>query len=320
MTEQTKARDISAGVATMGRQQLHQGSLGGLHLAQGPVQPLRPRGAHHRGGEQHTRADGPAQQQGIPRTQGTLGPMAGGGGEAIDGEGEPEASAIATLQGVPPQQARAQGVQHGAHAGEGVQKQFLLQGGGGYGQGDHHLGALDIGATGPKIAAGMERGEASVEPGVAHKGGKAIHALQQALAAGKSARHGGVLRRGRRLVGALHGGQPGQGGPQGLGGELGGTAAAGHGGLLGAGHRPQGGEAVQKALVELVFPAPEQEAGAKGEGPPKGQGPRGAAEEAAISQQLECQPLGAPGPERAPLKGAAEIGGKRGGRTHGPHP
>ena len=67
-----------------------------------------------------------------------------------------------------------------AQTREGLAEEPLLHPSIRPGQGDHRLGALHSGSTGPEVGAGMQGGEATVEPGVTHQGGEAIHALQDA--------------------------------------------------------------------------------------------------------------------------------------------
>ena len=132
----------------------------------------------------------------------------------------------------------------------------------------------------------MEGGETGVEPGIAHQGRKAIHALQQGLAVGSYAHHCRIRRRPAQAC-LL------QGCCQGCGGKLGPAAVAGHG--IGLAHGLELGKALHEAQINGLLPAPEQFAGSPCERPPEGNGLRPAADCSAIAEELQGPGLGAPG-------------------------
>ena len=132
----------------------------------------------------------------------------------------------------------------------------------------------------------MESGETGVEPGIAHQGRKAIHALQQGFAVGSSAHHGRILRRPAQAC-LL------QGCCQGCGRKFGPAAVAGHG--VASIHCLEPGKALHEALINGLLPAPEPFAGSPCERPPEGNGPRPAANCTAIAEKLQSPGLGAPG-------------------------
>ena len=198
VAEQSEAGDIRAGVAAKGAQQFHQRRLAPLHRFEGRIDPARLGHAGRGGGEQHPAAEGPAEQKRIARPQGALAPVALRRGEAIHRERQAEARPIATLQGMATNQACPERIEHRAHPRQGLQQQFLLQRWRRLRQGHQGLHARHRRATGPEIAAGMQGGEACVEPGVGHQGRKAINALEQQGAIRNGRHHGGVLGRGRR--------------------------------------------------------------------------------------------------------------------------
>ena len=76
-------------------------------------------------------------------------------------------------------QPRPERLEHRAHTGQALHQLLLLQLRRGLGHGHQRLHAVHPGAAGPQIAAGVQGGEAGVEPGVLHQGGEAIDALQQ---------------------------------------------------------------------------------------------------------------------------------------------
>ena len=129
----------------------------------------------------------------------------------------------------------------------------------------------------------MEGGETGVEPGIAHQGRKAIHALQQGLAVGSYAHHGRIRRRAAQTC-LL------QGCCQGCGGKFGSAAVAGHGcavfHCLPVAHGLEPGKALHEALINGLLPAPEQFAGSPCERPPEGNGLGPAADRTTITEKL----------------------------------
>ena len=266
VTEQAKARDVRAGTATVRLQQLHQGSLVLLHRLQGGVDPLGLGEPGHRRRKQHPGANGPGQDQNLAVLQGALGPVALRGDRSIDAQAQTQAGAIASLQGVTTQQRHPEGIEHRAHAGQGLKEQLLLQGRGRLRQGDQGLHALQLGTTGPEVAAGMQGRQPRIQPGVIHQGRKAIEALQQQRPTGAGRQHRRILR--RRTTGLRL--QPGQGALQRIRGDLGGTAPAGH--RLPARHGRAARKPLHEAPINALFPAPEQAGGSEGPGPVEGDG------------------------------------------------
>ena len=255
--------------------------------------------------------------------------MAPGIDPAVHREGQRQARPIAALKGVASDQPCPERIEHRANPRQGLEQQLLLQGRLRLRQGHQGLHTLQICPAGPEIAAGMKSGEAGIEPGVAHQGREAIHALEQQGAIGGHGQHRRILHpvlpliQGRGAGGGRlrpgHPLQPGQGTLQRSGSELRGATAAGH--RLRP-HRSQGGEALQEALIQVALPAPQPAAGPQGNGPPEQHGPRPLRAPAPIPQQLQRPPLGPPRakPPLRLLQAALEIGGEHRRRPHRPHP
>jgi hypothetical protein len=157
------------------------------------------------------------------------------------------------------------------HAGQALHQKLLLHQAPGLGQGHQGLGALHCGSAGPQIGAGMQRRQSGIEPGVLHQGGESIDALQQQRPISRPCQRYGVLRR-RHLPGGL---EPGQSRLQWSRRQLGGAAAAGHGGMRRFGERgsPTGrslAQALAEAPVDPILESPDPAVGAQRQRPPKG--------------------------------------------------
>ena len=216
--------------------------------------------------------------------------MALGWRTAIHREGQAQASPIAPLQGVATDQARPHGTHHRLDAGQGLQQQGFLEGGCLLGQGHQGLHRLHRGTAGPEITAGVQGGEAGIEPGVVHQGREAIHALEQPLPASPLAHQGRILRRRQGAIGV----QAGQGSLQGCSGQLGRTAAASHGLPARRGHGGEPAEARHELAINPILPLPQETAGAQSPRAIKGQGPGTTGMPAAITEQLQGPGLGPP--------------------------
>ena len=113
-------------------------------------------------------------------------------------------------------------------------------------QGHHRLGTVHACSAGPEIGAGVERRQATVQPGVAQQCWESIHALQQRWVALDPCR---ILRNSNEsnlLQGCL----------QRLGREFGSAASTGHRGLRG--HGCGVAKPLHEALVNAAFPLPEK--------------------------------------------------------------
>ena len=232
-------------------QQLHQSSLRLLHRVQGLIDPGRNRPACHPSGKQHTAAKGTRDQQQRSLRQGAFRPITLGWHHAVHAQGQCQTSAIAALHGVAAKQRNGEWIEHGAHPSKRLKQPLLLQIRSSLRHGKQHLHAVQPRTTGPKVAAGMQRGETRVEPGIVQQSGKPIHALQHLLAINVGGHQRCILwpaERGSPL-------QPRQSVVQRTGGKLGRTTAASH--RFSGIHGRSATNAGHKATINPVLPAPE---------------------------------------------------------------
>ena len=253
MAQQSETGDVRAGMdaAAVGLQLVQQLMLAEGHHTENVIEGRRRRRTGHRCGKQHTRPQRTAHEQGITRLDSSLGP-AGARAASVDTQGQLQAEfrrlrgVAAGFQRVSTDEGRPLFRQHGAHSRQGLHQQLLLLPGLEGRQGHHSLSALHSCSAGPEIGAGVQRRQASVQPGITQESRKAVNALQQRRV-GRD--RGGILRS------SVQPHLP-QCRFQGFGGQLGCTATTGHGCFRFHGSSPV--KSLHEASVDPPLPAPEQ--------------------------------------------------------------
>ena len=262
MPQQPKTGHVRAGTASMAAQEMHQVLLGSTHDGKGLIHPGRWCAMGLGGSHDDPTAQRAAEHQRIPWLEGAFAPALVGLYMAMDTDSKAELKGQGLagirvdhgLQAVPTQNFTPQLLGSDPDSSQTLGQQVLLQCGVAAGQGHQGLEAVQTGATGPEITGSVQEGEPSVEPGITHQGREAVQTGQEQLVRGAPGNGSGVLGLWTGTV------ELGQGIVQGLGRELGGAAAAGHGlpgpcctcchgcGAIDHGH---------EAVVQVLLPPPE---------------------------------------------------------------